>query len=380
VFHGRELAREIFRSQWIAAHTHLTPASHGMSLNDQDKAAQARIIRFAEFEADLRTQELSRAGRRVRLPRQSFQVLAALTRVPGDLVTREQLQAELWPAQTEVEYEQGLNAAINRLREALGDSAAEPKYIETLPRRGYRFIGTLESPPVAVPAPVEPAVDAPAPARTTAPHWHRVALLSGIVTLVGLIAVWWFSQKSPGLPSRLMPFTALAGEERAPAFSPDGTRVAFAWNGTPNSGGYDLFVKARGSEQLLRLTQLPARALASAWSPDGTQIAFARRADGATGVYLLPALGGAERRVADASFPSDAFMQLAWSPDGKRIAYSSYDGTGRNGVQFVDLATLTVTPLPDTPECWSAGLPAYSANGQRFAFVCTTSVGVYGIY
>jgi Tol biopolymer transport system component len=300
--------------------------------------------------------------------------------VPGELVTREQLQAELWPAQTEVEYEQGLNAAINRLREALGDSAAEPKYIETLPRRGYRFIGALESPPVAVPAPVEPALDAPAPPRTTAPHWLLAASLTGVVMLVGLIAGWWFSQKSPGLPSRLMPFTALAGEERAPAFSPDGTRVAFAWNGTPNSGGFDLFVKARGSEQLLRLTQLPARALASAWSPDGTQIAFARRADGATGVYVMPALGGAERRLADASFPSDAFMQLAWSPDGKRIAYSSYDGTGRNVVQFVDLATLTVTPLPDAPECWSAGLPAYSASGQRFAFVCTSSVGVYGIY
>ncbi len=100
------------------------------------------LIRFGEFSADPRTEELRRDGRRVKLPPQSFQVLLKLTRAPGELVTREALQAELWPSTSDVEYEQGLNAAINRLREALGDSAAEPRYIETLPRRGYRWIAT----------------------------------------------------------------------------------------------------------------------------------------------------------------------------------------------------------------------------------------------
>src|SRR5262245_45639446 len=117
------------------------------------------LIRFGEFLADPRTGELRRDGRRVKLPPQSFQVLLRLTRSPGELVTREALQAELWPTTSEVEYEQGLNAAINRLREALGDSAAEPRYIETLPRRGYRFIGTLAPGTLApgAPAPGAPA-------------------------------------------------------------------------------------------------------------------------------------------------------------------------------------------------------------------------------
>ena len=103
-------------------------------------------IRFAEFEVDLQSQELFRDGALVRLPNQSFLALAALLERPGQLVTREELRSRLWPDNRVVEFEQGLNAIINRLREALGDSAESPKYIETLPRRGYRFIGTFGGP------------------------------------------------------------------------------------------------------------------------------------------------------------------------------------------------------------------------------------------
>jgi DNA-binding winged helix-turn-helix (wHTH) protein len=102
-------------------------------------ASQSFRIRFAEFEVDLQSQELFRDGAPVRLPNQSFLALAALLERPGQLVTREELRSRLWPDNRVVEFEQGLNAIINRLREALGDSAESPKYIETLPRRGsYR--------------------------------------------------------------------------------------------------------------------------------------------------------------------------------------------------------------------------------------------------
>src|SRR4051812_45210295 len=102
------------------------------------------LIRFDGFEANLGTGELHKAGRKVRLPNQSFSVLSMLLGRAGQLVTREELRARLWPAGTFVEYDQSLNAAVNRLREALRDSAEKPRCIETLPRRGYRFIGVIE--------------------------------------------------------------------------------------------------------------------------------------------------------------------------------------------------------------------------------------------
>src|SRR5215468_3355249 len=100
------------------------------------------LIPFGPFEADLASQELRKQGVRLRLPRQSFQILKMLLERPGELVTREELRAKLWPADTFVDFDHGLNAAVKRLRDALGDTAESPRYIETLPRQGYRFIAT----------------------------------------------------------------------------------------------------------------------------------------------------------------------------------------------------------------------------------------------
>src|SRR6185437_2443354 len=103
----------------------MTPLSRGSA-----------VIRFEAFEANLRTQELFRSGRQVRLPNQAFRILAALLERPGELVSREELRKRVWREGTHVEYERGLNAAVNRLREALKDSAEAPRFIETLPKRG----------------------------------------------------------------------------------------------------------------------------------------------------------------------------------------------------------------------------------------------------
>src|SRR5262249_18214980 len=108
-----------------------------------------RRIRFGEYEADLASGELRKNGKRLPLQEQPFQVLAALLDRPGDVVTREHLRERLWPGQPFVDFDQGLNTAINQLRDALGDSAASPRFIETLPRRGYRFTFALEPPPEA---------------------------------------------------------------------------------------------------------------------------------------------------------------------------------------------------------------------------------------
>lgn len=103
------------------------------------------ILHFAEFEANLRTGELRRDGRALKLQGKPFQVLAALLVRPGELVSREELRQSVWPADTFVDFEHGLNTAINKVREVLRDSASDPRFIETLPRRGYRFIGTVSN-------------------------------------------------------------------------------------------------------------------------------------------------------------------------------------------------------------------------------------------
>jgi DNA-binding winged helix-turn-helix (wHTH) protein len=133
----------------------------------------SRIVRFSPYEVDLGTGELRRDGARVTLQDKPFQVLALLVQRPGQLVTREELRSRLWPADTFVDFEHGLNTAVKKLRQALQDSADEPRYVETLPRRGYRFLtpvqaaaaqtaaGTAGDAPAATPS-VEPGPTTPA--------------------------------------------------------------------------------------------------------------------------------------------------------------------------------------------------------------------------
>jgi DNA-binding winged helix-turn-helix (wHTH) protein len=104
----------------------------------------ARRYRFGVFEADAATGELRRQGMRVKLNAQPFQVLLMLLERPGELLTREEISQELWPDGTFVDFEHGVNSAVNRIREALGDSAGSPRFVETLARRGYRFVGQVE--------------------------------------------------------------------------------------------------------------------------------------------------------------------------------------------------------------------------------------------
>src|SRR5207253_459808 len=112
--------------------------------------ASGPTIRFGEFAVDLETRELFRNGSKIKLQGQPLEILAVLVQHPGRVVTRDDLRRRLWPSDTFVDFEHGLNAAVNRLREALGDSAEEPRLIETIPRRGYRFIAPLdEHPPVS---------------------------------------------------------------------------------------------------------------------------------------------------------------------------------------------------------------------------------------
>jgi cholera toxin transcriptional activator len=135
-----------------------------------------RLIRFGVFEADLAAAELRKSGVRIRLQEQPFQVLAYLLNHPGEVVTREELRQKLWPADTFVDFDHSLNTAVNKLREALGDSAASPRYVETLARRGYRFVAPVQAAEAAIPvaakdpapapsAPIHPELELPLPHR-----------------------------------------------------------------------------------------------------------------------------------------------------------------------------------------------------------------------
>ena len=170
-----------------------------------------------------------------------------------------------------------------------------------------------------------------------------------------------------------VPFTALPGRATSPAFSPDGSRIAFAWNGDPKGGakGFDLYVKAMGSETLLRLTQHPSESISPAWSPDGTQIAFHRMAGADTGIYVVPALGGPERKLRSTRIPWTDFTLVSWSPDGKWIAFADGAPEGEHPrIYLLSMETLEARQIPINPMCLGEGLPAFSHNGEYLAYWC----------
>src|SRR5260370_40523233 len=140
-----------------------------------------RTVRFGVFEVDLDRSELRKQGSRVRLQEQPFQVLAALLSSPGEVVTREELIRRLWPDGTVVDFDRGLNAAVTRLRQALSASAETPRYIETVARRGYRFIGTVHR-----------AGEEERPASSLAPARRaRIWLAATLISVIALSTTAW---------------------------------------------------------------------------------------------------------------------------------------------------------------------------------------------
>jgi DNA-binding winged helix-turn-helix (wHTH) protein len=171
------------------------------------RTSNPRVIRFGIFEADLSAGELRKGGSRIRLQEQPFQILAMMLERPGQVITREELRAKLWPSDTFVDFEHGVNSGVARLREALGDSADSPRYIETLPRRGYRLIVSVEgsarvpgppvegnggngagaSPTITQPSPQVAAAGATPSAPVARVAWLRSAALAAVAAaLVGI--------------------------------------------------------------------------------------------------------------------------------------------------------------------------------------------------
>jgi eukaryotic-like serine/threonine-protein kinase len=155
---------------------------------------RTRKTRFGAFEVDLRSGEVHKYGIRLKLQDQPFQVLALLLEHPGEVVTREELRQELWPGDTFVDFDTGLNSAVKKLRDVLGDSADEPRYIETLPRRGYRFIAHVDNGARPAPAVVELRIAPVPPTQSTPNLWNkrRIIIAAGVaaIAIVGAVVAW----------------------------------------------------------------------------------------------------------------------------------------------------------------------------------------------
>ncbi len=349
-------------------------------------------LRFSSFEVDLRAGELRKHGARIKLQDQPFQILALLLENPGEVVTREQLRDRLWPADTFVDFDHSLNSAVKKLRQALNDDPDVPRFIETLPRRGYRFIAPLRNGEDASSALIEngesPAPDGSHPSTPAAPapvlpvpfhHWKLwVAGAFGFVLALGL--AYWFHPLLPARgrnyePVRVVPLTTYSGEFSQGSFSPDGNEIAYSWEGDQGDQGVDIYIKQLGVEKPLQITRNFGFNYFAVWSPDGRYIAFLHANRGEEpGIFVMPALGGPPRKLHDLSHNKDCKPSLSWSTDGRLLLFSEQPAPGQPcQVRQLTVEDLTVRPLSSPPIPSTGDWDAqYSPDGASIAFIRNT--------
>jgi DNA-binding winged helix-turn-helix (wHTH) protein/Tol biopolymer transport system component len=348
-------------------------------------AESQSFIRFGDFLLDCETAELRRNGNKSSLQGQPLQILVMLLENPGRLVTREELKKKLWPSDTFVDFDLSLNRAVNRLREALGDSAENPRFVETLPRRGYRFIapvardgskGNTQSPQVFQwPSTHESSsrdleVVTPLPAVLPTPKRRNRKFFAAIVLILLLLAGFFLRQhllRKHSISFENLEITKVTdnGKVSNVAISPDGHYVA-----------YVIFL---GDKQELRLRQVASRSdvqvlppdlgnfVGLTFSPDGNYIYFVRSDRNDLSfryLYSVPAVGGTPRKLI-----TDVDSGIAFSPDGHQITFEHWvpprneaelkiadsDGTGERVLAVVHDSSFTSLGGPG---------PSWSPNGR----------------
>lgn len=345
--------------------------------------------RFGDFQIDSGARKLFRDGQLVKIQPQPLRVLEALVQRPGEIVSREELRAFIWGEATFVEFDQGLNYCIRQIRLALRDDAFDPRYLETLPKQGYRFIapvigdrenGILSALREPSPVALEPldgvrnSQALPPPAKSVARKW---LFISGLVLAAAVVLVmggrWLGERREEIRPMKVSFVTTYPGDELNPSLSPDGRQVAFSWGGKQNENR-DIYVLPVGGQNPLRLTHDPAEDMSPEWSPDGRSIAFIRRHDGhSAGIVLIPPLGGPERNLYAIHLGQNITgieqRKLAWSPDGKWLVFTNQRLSGDHALFLLSLETGAARPLFSRhPSGVDDTAPAFSRDGRRLAF------------
>lgn len=296
----------------------------------EDLTNGRRVARFGLFEVDFKSQELRKSGIRIKIQDQPFQILTMLLEQPGEVVTREEIQKRLWASDTFVDFDLGLSSAVRKLRQALGDESDNPRFVETLYRRGYRFLAPVQT-GMASPSPITslpteltvPSASSPKsstqqPPERPAHHRRRLAMLVywplPALLGIGLLGGYWLRPLSP---PRIVRYQQVTRDERQKFnITSDGERL---YVGEYDSGRFSVAqVSAAGGETSILQTPFPNLMIGSI-APDGSGLLVGefQETNKQAIVWSLPLPTGAPRRLGDLVADS-----LAPSPDGKRLFYS----------------------------------------------------------
>lgn len=330
-------------------------------------------IRFEGFELDLRSGELrpiagENGAKPIRLAEQPFLILTMLLGRPGQVVTREEIRKRLWPNDTIVEFEHSISAAMNRLRQALGDSAESPRYIETLARRGYRWmvpVHQLENRQAAVRTPpLQTGVTASVLRLRRRPLW----LAGSLAVILGGLAVAWFLLRHPAQPTvelaqKRLTFNPRENPVQSATISPDGKYLAYS-----DPAGIHVKLLSTGDERLIpKPVGAPANVAwrVASWFPDGTQLLADRSEPGGqSSMWAVPVLGQSARELREGT--------RGWevSPDGTLLAFGPSAESGHIHELWV-IGSLGENPhkVLSLGENEFLGDVHWSPDGQRLAYL-----------
>jgi Tol biopolymer transport system component/DNA-binding winged helix-turn-helix (wHTH) protein len=359
---------------------------------------------------------LERDGRSIRIEPRAMELLVYLARRPGEVVSPDELIRDLWHGRV---FDDGVvYRKINQLRKALGDDSRVARFIETIPKRGYRLIAPVALVPEernaeglaeelaevsvseSAQAPAERRTDV-SPARAGRRRGRQLVFATiGLVVVLALLAGLVLAPRGPAsfdignetaVDARLTGAASqLPGPRRLtfeggpkggpPAVSPDAQKIAFTWN-RDDPANFDIYVKPIGPDtRPIRVTDHPALEIFPAWSPQGDRIAFVRAegpfAGAPLSIHTVPWSGGQTKKVADLVTPAVLHLRhpipmLAWSPDGRYLVYGERPPDAPAKIVRFDLAERKRTVLSDPPQRTDAvgdfG-PRYSPDGKRIAF------------